>query len=688
MSYKSYRSYAWGGILIAVCAVFLYPKTSFALITADRLVISEIHTSGGLTSNDFIEIYNPTDSPIDLSGYRLVKRTQSGTTDTSIKSWTTSTVIPAKSFYLWANNGFTSVSADTTTSATIANDNAIALRFGGPDTGEIIDAVGWGSNASSLVESAVFSQNIPAGQSLERVADTNNNASDFIIQTVPTPRNLASGPDQAVSTTPALTYTAPPAPQIVITEVLPDPEGKDSGQEWIELQNVGSETTDITGWILDDAGTDAPGTTSWTLPAAVLAAGQYKHFYIPSGRFALNNDADSARLFNSSKLLVDQISYKDSEEGQAFAKDTAGWRWTSVPTPGTANQFVAENESAEITERYDYQVIFSEIFGNPKGADSGKEWIELANLGDKEVDLSGWYIDDAGSTLSKNAHRLPAGSVIKATGYLLISLPAGSFTITNIEEEIRLITPQGEDYVSVLTPEFDDEGISFARKNTESDEWELSFLPTPGKPNEFTSPSSGVYVSEIYFLESEDNEPFIEIKSQESGFVNLSGWSLSLGQSRYVLPEGASIAPNSMLLLNLDEVPLKVTKNNYLELIFARPEGSIQNDLSKLELTGGPKLGFSLVLEQGRAVWTSSPTPGQKNKIKKINTIAKSSPAPLAKNTITVPREQAIPVVAGANVQEQGGKQIENELPIIIEEKSNKGFFHKIFAKVGNWLLK
>ncbi|WP_274540834.1 lamin tail domain-containing protein, partial [Staphylococcus pseudintermedius] len=59
------------------------------------MVISEVQTSGGTgkTTNDFIELYNPTNCDIDLNGYRLVKRTASAASDDTVKSWTTPTTL-------------------------------------------------------------------------------------------------------------------------------------------------------------------------------------------------------------------------------------------------------------------------------------------------------------------------------------------------------------------------------------------------------------------------------------------------------------------------------------------------------------------------------------------------------------------------------------------------------------------
>ena len=117
--------------ILILCVLSFY-KTQVIYSATTHLVISEVQIAGsGGVNEDFIEIHNPTSSSIDLNGHRLVKRTASGTTDSSIKSWSTETIIPAGGYYLWANSSWSpSVTPDTTTASTLAADNGIAIRQG------------------------------------------------------------------------------------------------------------------------------------------------------------------------------------------------------------------------------------------------------------------------------------------------------------------------------------------------------------------------------------------------------------------------------------------------------------------------------------------------------------------------------------------------------------------------------
>jgi len=156
-----------------------------AVPISEKLLISKVQITGGpgKTTEDFVEFYNPGPGQFNLKGYRLVKRTKTGATDTSIKSWTADAIIAESVVYRWANTTYPG-SADMRTSGSIADDNAVALRKGAEDTGEVIDAVGWGAAANALVEGSPVAINPAAGQVLVRKnnQDTNNNLADFEMQ--------------------------------------------------------------------------------------------------------------------------------------------------------------------------------------------------------------------------------------------------------------------------------------------------------------------------------------------------------------------------------------------------------------------------------------------------------------------------------------------------------------------------
>lgn len=218
-------------VLLPIFTFYLLVKPTPVKSDATDIVISEVQIAGfGDVDEDFIELYNPTDTDRNLNGYRLVKRTASGTSDQSIKSWSSETIIPAHGFYLWANSSWTpSVTPDTTTSATLAANNGVALRQGPADTGTIIDSVAWGTATNAFVETSAYPNNPGDDESLERKpgasdpaggngVDTNNNANDFQLRTSSEPQNTASDPEPPLGVTPTETTGVTLTPTLEPTE--------------------------------------------------------------------------------------------------------------------------------------------------------------------------------------------------------------------------------------------------------------------------------------------------------------------------------------------------------------------------------------------------------------------------------------------------------------------------------------
>jgi len=186
-----------------------------------HVVISEVQIDGGNgadNDNDFIELYNPTSSPLSLNGFRLVKRTGGSGSDDNIYTFTALHNIPAYGYFLWGhqsggnnpNTYATTIGADVFSSDTLGASNSIAIRQGALDTGSLIDALSWDPGASTLKEGTEYATNPQENQSLERKAlststsvtmssggidefkgngfDENDNNTDFILRTLSQPQ--------------------------------------------------------------------------------------------------------------------------------------------------------------------------------------------------------------------------------------------------------------------------------------------------------------------------------------------------------------------------------------------------------------------------------------------------------------------------------------------------------------------
>jgi len=156
----------------------------------NHLVISEVQITGGSgkADSDFIKIFNPMAVAVDISNWKLRKRTQSGT-ESSIRVFPDGSAIAPSGNFLWANSnsGFSaSIGANVSSTATLTASSSIALE---DSSSVVVDALAWGSgHTNPFVEGAAYPNNPGANQILKRKStsgvfqDTNSNADDFEIQ--------------------------------------------------------------------------------------------------------------------------------------------------------------------------------------------------------------------------------------------------------------------------------------------------------------------------------------------------------------------------------------------------------------------------------------------------------------------------------------------------------------------------
>src|SRR5258706_246641 len=73
----------------------------------NHVVISEFATRGLTAATDeFVELYNPTDDPISLSGWKLQYKSATGTLWNDRATLPANATIPGRGFYLLANTSY------------------------------------------------------------------------------------------------------------------------------------------------------------------------------------------------------------------------------------------------------------------------------------------------------------------------------------------------------------------------------------------------------------------------------------------------------------------------------------------------------------------------------------------------------------------------------------------------------
>jgi hypothetical protein len=310
-----------------VLSLFSLIKTRVAYSATTHLVISEVQFAGDNGANDeFIEIYNPTNNPVDISTWSIQRKTATESPSFTKKNFTSPAIVPAHGYYLIAHTSYNgTVSADmthgsftlTSTGATIflVNDQ-ILLTAGNEES--IVDKVAIGASALHA-EGSPFPTIPESEQSIERVGDdTNNNSVDFILQTNPNPQNSGITPAPTSVPTASPTPTTSPYPAsgiVVINEVAWAGTVASADDEWIELYNTSDTAINLTGWTL--AATD--GTPNIVIEGTIPAKAYFllersnddtikdiSADQIYSG--ALGNTGESLELRNSVGELVDSAN--------------------------------------------------------------------------------------------------------------------------------------------------------------------------------------------------------------------------------------------------------------------------------------------------------------------------------------------------------------------------------------------
>lgn len=218
-------------VLLFVGVIHSRKQVAFSA-TATHIVISEVQISGdgSAPSNDeFVELYNPTDSAVIMDGWRLRRKNSGGTEATLVN--TLSGTIPAHGYFLVGHgtgyDGSAPLDAIYSAPSNALTNNYTVLLYS--DAGlTLVDKVGFG-NAVDF-ETSVFGSNPPANASIERKPgasdplagnseDTDNNASDFDLRTSSDPQNSSSPAEvpSAPSPTPTPSETPTPTPSVTPT---------------------------------------------------------------------------------------------------------------------------------------------------------------------------------------------------------------------------------------------------------------------------------------------------------------------------------------------------------------------------------------------------------------------------------------------------------------------------------------
>ncbi|SME90384.1 5'-nucleotidase [Cellulosimicrobium cellulans J34] len=178
------------------------------------LVINEAYLSGGSANapytHKFVELYNPTQSAIDLSGMSLQYRSATGTGAFTGVTPLSGTVAPGGYFLVQGGSngsngaalptpdatGSLNPSGTTGTIALVSSTTAVSLPAGdAAGAANVVDLVGYGTSNTfeTAVGPAPSGNTVPASINRTGFADTDDNSKDFSLSSTVTPQNSGQG---------------------------------------------------------------------------------------------------------------------------------------------------------------------------------------------------------------------------------------------------------------------------------------------------------------------------------------------------------------------------------------------------------------------------------------------------------------------------------------------------------------
>jgi len=283
------------------------------------VVINEIAWMGNLASanSEWMELYNNTGSPINLTGWTLVA------TD-GTPSITLAGSIPAHGYSLLErtdDNTVPGVTADQIYTGALGNTvEVLTLRDATSTVQDLVDAWYAGNNTTKATM-----QRVDPTQPGTQAANWTNGPVEG------TPMNSGSStggcttPTRTVNCQPGLPFQFRVGGPVVINELMINPAAvSDAAGEYVELYNSGSAPVDVQGWTLRDDDTNA-----YTIPGGAAVAIQPGGFLVIAAQsdpglnggfipdlvwtnFNLANSGDEVVLVDGSSVEQDRLVYTGS----------------------------------------------------------------------------------------------------------------------------------------------------------------------------------------------------------------------------------------------------------------------------------------------------------------------------------------------------------------------------------------
>lgn len=274
--------------------------------------------------------------------------------------------------------------------------------------------------------------------------------------------------------------------EIRINELVPNPDGNDNGNEYVELYNFSGKDIDLNeGWMLADA--DRKNKKELGNSEKIEGIIENNDYLEIKNSVFLNNDWDVIYLFDPNGKEVNKVEYEDIKDGFSYSFDGKNWKWTSFLTGGDENKFEKEKE-------YGKDVLITEFLPDSSGEESENEFIELYNNENKEVNLNGWTLKDSGSG---KGYLIDIDLIIDSKKYLVIYRNDFDFALNNFGDEDIFLLDSRDTVIDSVKYNGCKENVSYS---FDGKKWRQSRFLTPGAENMFNNlPEVKIEVEDVAY---------------------------------------------------------------------------------------------------------------------------------------------------------------------------------------------
>jgi hypothetical protein len=236
--------------------------------------------------------------------------------------------------------------------------------------------------------------------------------------------------------------------EVVITEVFPDPTGLDANKEWVEVYVAAGHAVDLNGLTLTNTKLGSAPRSQLLTAASCLAANAGAYVVLAAsldsglnGDLAADFSAPGLNMFNDTEMtvdlsfgpiLIDLATLPSGREGYSVSLDpleadasandlaasfcaaTTTGLFSGTGTPGAANDLCPwECDDGGTARRLVApqvgELVITEIFPDPDGADDNHDWLEVYVAAAAEVDINGLVIENVNATPTTRLWTITSG---------------------------------------------------------------------------------------------------------------------------------------------------------------------------------------------------------------------------------------------------------------------------------------